>query len=83
MPEFLAGESDFKLMLTENNLPLLAFGLGGKMKKICPRCGVIFDAADATIKFCSTKCEKLFGESSLGYIKRAHQTERKVYAPEL
>ena len=53
------------------------------MKKICPRCGVIFEAADNTVKFCSTKCEKLFKESSLGYLKRGQAAERKVYAPEI
>ena len=53
------------------------------MKKMCPRCGVIFEAADNTVKFCSTKCEKIFQESSLGIVKRGHQTERKVYAPEM
>jgi ribosomal protein S27AE len=50
------------------------------MKKMCPRCGVIFEASDATQKFCSGKCEKIFAESSLGYVKRG-QTERKIYAP--
>jgi hypothetical protein len=53
------------------------------MKKLCARCGVIFEAATNEQKFCSTKCEKLFGESSLGYIKKAHNTERKVYASDL
>jgi len=52
------------------------------MKKICPRCGIIFEAQNSEQKFCSTKCEKLFKESSLGYIKRG-QTERKVYAPNM
>ncbi len=56
---------------------------GGKMKKLCARCGVIFEAADASVKFCSTKCEKLMKESSLGYVKKAHKTERTVYAPEM
>jgi hypothetical protein len=53
------------------------------MKKLCARCGVIFEAATNEQKFCSTKCEKLFAESSLGYIKKAHNTERKVYASNL
>jgi len=56
---------------------------GGIMKKMCPRCGVIFEAENGTVKFCSTKCEKIFAESSLGHIKKGHQTERKIYAPEM
>ena len=54
------------------------------MKKLCARCGIIFDAGDDnTKKFCSGKCEKLFAESSLGYIKKGNQTERRVYASDL
>ncbi|MFA6065008.1 MAG: hypothetical protein WCW44_01690 [archaeon] len=53
------------------------------MKKLCARCGVIFEAETNEKKFCSTKCEKLFAESSLGYIKKGHNTERKVYASNL
>jgi hypothetical protein len=53
------------------------------MKKICPRCGIIFEVTTPDQKFCSNKCEKLFGESSLGYIKKGHNTERKVYAPDM
>lgn len=52
------------------------------MKKICPRCGIIFDTTTSEQKFCSSKCEKMFKESSLGYIKKGHQTERKIYAPQ-
>jgi len=55
----------------------------GLMKKLCARCGIIFEAKDNTEKFCSTKCTKLFGESSLGYIKKSNNTERKVYASDL
>jgi hypothetical protein len=58
--------------------------MGGRMKKLCARCGVIFDAGeDNTKKFCSTKCEKMFAESSLGYIKKNTAGGRKVYAPEM
>ena len=53
------------------------------MKKLCARCGVIFEAETAEKKFCSTKCENIFKESSLGYIKKGHNTERKVYASNL
>jgi predicted nucleic acid-binding Zn ribbon protein len=52
------------------------------MKKICPRCGVIFEAANNEQKFCSQKCEKIFKESSLVYLKKG-QTERKIYASDL
>lgn len=52
------------------------------MKKICPRCGVIFEAATTDQKFCSQKCEKIFKESSLVYLKKG-QTERKIYASDL
>ena len=52
------------------------------MKKLCARCGVIFEAKDNTEKFCSVKCKNIFGESSLGHIKKGN-TERKVYAPEM
>ena len=52
------------------------------MKKMCARCGTIFEAANNSMKFCSDRCEKIFQESSLGYIKKG-QTERKVYAPEI
>ena len=55
---------------------------GGFMKKMCARCGTIFEAGDAAKKFCSERCEKVFRESSLGYIKKG-QTQRKVYAPEM
>ncbi|HPM85614.1 MAG: hypothetical protein PHY04_01555 [Candidatus ainarchaeum sp.] len=51
------------------------------MKKICPRCGVIFEVKTSEEKFCSTKCEKLFKESSLAYVKRG-QTTRKIYPNE-
>ncbi len=53
------------------------------MKKLCARCGIIFEASDSSSKFCSTKCEKMMKESSLGYVKKAHNTQRTVYAPEL
>jgi protein-arginine kinase activator protein McsA len=55
---------------------------GGKMKKMCARCGVIFEAQTNEEKFCSPKCAKLFQESSLGYLKKGH-TERKIFAPEM
>jgi uncharacterized C2H2 Zn-finger protein len=53
------------------------------MKKLCARCGVIFEAQANDEKFCSPKCGKMFQESSLGYIKKKTNTERKVYAPEM
>ncbi|MGI6589246.1 MAG: hypothetical protein ACOX1V_01120 [Candidatus Iainarchaeum sp.] len=40
------------------------------VKKICPRCGIIFEVKTSEEKFCSTRCEKLFKESSLGYVKK-------------
>ncbi|MFA5931069.1 MAG: hypothetical protein WC821_02030 [archaeon] len=52
------------------------------MKKMCARCGTIFEAKEHTEKFCSVKCSKIFQESSLGFIKKG-QTERRVYAPEM
>jgi len=55
---------------------------GGIMKKMCARCGTIFEAKENTEKFCSSKCGNIFKESSLGYIKKG-QTERKIYAPEM
>jgi hypothetical protein len=51
------------------------------MNKICPRCGVIYNAATNEQKFCSTKCEKMFQQSSLAFIKKA-TPDRKVYALE-
>jgi hypothetical protein len=63
-------------------LALVIFVFGcERMKKICPRCGVIFDVPTSEAKFCSGKCEKIFQESSLGYLKRGNASERKVYAP--
>ncbi|MFA6268308.1 MAG: hypothetical protein WCW13_00505 [archaeon] len=53
------------------------------MKKLCARCGVIFEAKTNDEKFCSPKCAAIFQESSLGYIKKRNDTERKVYAPEM
>jgi len=56
---------------------------GGIMKKLCARCGIIFDGVDASSKFCSQKCEKIMKESSLGYVKKSQNTQRTVYAPEM
>ncbi|MCX6804346.1 MAG: hypothetical protein NTY48_07330 [Candidatus Diapherotrites archaeon] len=52
------------------------------MKKLCARCGIIFESTEMNPKFCSTRCQKMMGESSLPYVKKG-QTERKVYAPEM
>ncbi len=52
------------------------------MKKLCAKCGIIFDAETSDKKFCSSKCDKMFQESSLGYLKRGNAAPRKVYAPE-
>ena len=38
------------------------------MKKMCPRCGVIFEVTTDPV-FCSEKCKMIFHESGLDYIK--------------
>lgn len=48
------------------------------MHKICARCGVIFEVKDNP-KFCSTKCERMFQQSSLTLIKKPTK-ERTVFA---
>jgi len=50
---------------------------GGKMKKICARCGSIFEVTNDP-KFCSDKCARQFQQSSLSFIKKPTQP-RKVF----